>query len=129
MIINPADRVIDESERYLRLRRCLIALADTIGPHRITMTLLSEFNDQWFPPLHAHLDMIHKIDPIFRRLVAEFCPIQLIIPDGFEAEQRIAMVDDNTDYIYAIGVHFGNIKQRVLCLSNVATAVLLRIAC
>jgi hypothetical protein len=117
---------MNEDERYDALRQAFLEYTqDREGPYRISIAQLGLLHRQ--TKLPDTEDMVLKLMPIFRRMVGELCPIQLVIPEAINIVELIETLDVNTNYIYAAGYNLNDMKTRVLCLSSDAIAVMIRL--
>ena len=127
-------------ERYHLTRQAFLEHIETAeGPHLITRGTLArlyytkEYGD--IPPTNGRTfrditapvsDVIEMFDPIFRKLVIELCPFTLEYVG--DIEERIAEIDDNSDYIYAYCSMLLLPSSQFVRISNETIAVMLKIA-
>jgi hypothetical protein len=78
------------------LDRFLAYKNENSGPYDLSLV----FVQQLLFGLNLKYDR-NKIRELRQKLVDEFCPIELFSKKRFNIEQRIADLDDSTDYIYA----------------------------
>lgn len=114
-------------EDYQNLKQLFLQhCEENEGPWELNVRLLTRLLIILKIPIGKYLS---DINPIWMRMVNELCPADLIVPSSFNVVERIKAVDDNPNTIFAIGKgpFLGN-TVRILRLSNVAVAVLLRLS-
>ena len=120
-----------QKEHYTLLKDLFLNFTKTSkGPHRLQVTTLGKLyiarkaEDENI----LTISMVREVvDPIWRKMVEELCPYQLVISHNTNILESIKEVDDNINFIYTSSLSALDRTVRLLNLSNATTAYLLRV--
>lgn len=118
-----------EQEYELMKRLFLKFVETTPGPWRIDLLHLARLYvaERINTPSIINISLVRDtMGPIWKRMVFELCPLQMVIAN-VEIPALIKEIDDNVDYIYACAKLATDNKVHVLHISNPVIAAMLRI--
>ena len=121
------------SEEYELMKKLFMNYVKaTPGPWRLEIHKLARLYvaERINIPDSINISLTREVmDPIWKKMVFELCPLQMVIPDSKERDiiADIKEIDDNVDYIYAYAKLATDKKTRVLQISNPVIAAMLRI--